>query len=438
MRIAVIGPEDLVNKVLSVGKEFCDLEMTPLGYEIETEAPTIVKENQHLFDGILFTGPIPYYLCASKINRLVVWDYIPYRSTGLIMSILGVLKRFPRFIEREFNISVDTLAESEVIEIISEAQVSIKHVYTREFSPHTNANQDFCSFHEEMYTKKKVDVCITCLKSTYKILKDKSIPVFAVVPSIHTIRGTLQKIIFEMKSNKMELLRTVVGIIALDDLSSTPVKRHKDLMRTYNVLLEYANKKDLLVFPRMESSFILIETYGQLMMDTDNFTRDPLKERIYTSTGIDVRVGYGVGLNASLAENYAMKAIELAKKKEKKGCYIFDGTTVIGLPDEEGIGSFDVESGDKGITLLSEKTGLSISNLSRVMKALKMLDGYFSVTDLASVLRISPKTARRIIGKIVKVGLIQEVRTRSSVGAGRPAKIYAYKDKIQEKNDIYA
>jgi len=436
VKIGVIGPKNLVNKVLSVGKEFRGLKMIPLGYDIETNAPEIVKEHQDLFDGILFTGPIPYYLCVSKINRLVVWDYIPYRSTGLVISMLEVLKRFPEFIEKEFSISVDTLAESEVNEIISEVQIPIRAVYTREFSPHTIANQDFCSFHAKMYRRKRVDVCITCLKSTYKILKEKNIPVFAVTPSVHTIRGTLQKMIFEVKSNKMELLRTVVGIIALDELPGTSVKRHKDLMRIYNVLLEYANKKDLLVFPRMESSFILIETYGQLMMDTDNFTRDPLKERIYTSTGIDVRVGYGVGLNASLAENYAMKAIELAK--EKKGCYIFDGTTVIGLPDEEGIGSFEVESGDKGITLLSEKTGLSISNLSRVMKALKMLDGYFSATDLASVLRISPKTARRIIGKIVKVGLIQEVRTRSSVGAGRPAKIYAYKDKIQEKNDIYA
>ncbi len=429
MRIAIIGPRDLVNKVLSVGKEFHDLEMTPFGYSIETEAPTIVERNQHLFDGILFTGPIPYYLCTSKINRLIVWDYIPYRSTGLIMSILGVLKRFPEYIKREFSISVDTLAESEVTEIISEVQVPIKHVYTKEFSPHTNANQDFCSFHEEMYKKNKVDVCITCLKSTYKILKKKGIPAFAVVPSVHTIRGTLQKIIFEMKSNKMELLRTVVGIIALDELPSTPVKRHKDLMRIYNVLLEYANKKDLLVFPRMESSFILIETYGQLMMDTDSFTHNPLREQIFTSTGLDIRIGYGVGPNASLAEDYAMKAIEFAKREGKKRCYIFDGTTVIGLRDEEGIGSFEVESGDKNMTILSERTGLSISNLSRVMKALKMLDGYFSATDLASVLRISPKTARRIIAKIIKVGLIQEVRTRSNIGAGRPAKIYTYKSR---------
>ncbi|ACR79401.1 transcriptional regulator [Kosmotoga olearia] len=425
MKIGVIGPKDLVKKVVSVSKEFRNLEAVPLEYKIETEAPAIVEANQHLFDGILFTGPIPYYLCASEINQLVVWDYVPYRSTGLVMSLLDVLRVFPQYLEKEFSISVDTLAESEVVEIIDEAQIPVKAVYTREFSPNTNANQDFCDFHEAMFREKKVDVCITCLKSAYKVLKDKGIPVFTITPSVHTIRGTLQRMILEMKSNKMELLRTVVGVIVPNELSNNSAKKRKDLMKIYNVLLEYANRKNLLVFPRMESSFILIETYGQLMLDTDNFKHDPLRTQVLVSTGIDVCVGYGVGINASMAEEYAMNAVELTMKKGGKGCYIFDGTTVIGPLDENGIGSFELETQDNNLTVLSEKTGLTISNLSRTLKALEMLNEHFSATDLASILRISPKTARRILAKLIKADIVRVVGTRSNIGAGRPTKVYA-------------
>lgn len=56
MKIGVIGPKDLVNKVVSVSKEFRNLEAIPLEYKIETEAPAIVDASQNLFDGILLLG----------------------------------------------------------------------------------------------------------------------------------------------------------------------------------------------------------------------------------------------------------------------------------------------------------------------------------------------------------------------------------------------
>ena len=83
------------------------------------------------------------------------------------------------------------------------------------------------------------------------------------------------------------------------------------------------------------------------------------------------------------------------------------------------------ELSDKDILFLSQKTGLSPSYIEKLTDALNLLDAdHITSQALSSALNITPRSANRLLKKLLSSGVAEELSKQHSFTRGRPEKIY--------------
>ena len=83
------------------------------------------------------------------------------------------------------------------------------------------------------------------------------------------------------------------------------------------------------------------------------------------------------------------------------------------------------ELSDKDILFLSRKIGLSPSYIEKLTEALNLLDaGHITSQALSSALDITPRSANRLLKKLLSSGVAEELNEQHSFTRGRPEKIY--------------
>ena len=82
VKVGLLGPSNLLRKILSVVQDMDDASFVPLEYVLPQEAPRLVSDNQNDLDAIFFCGSIPYCLCLDSVPRTIPWSYLPLRTTG--------------------------------------------------------------------------------------------------------------------------------------------------------------------------------------------------------------------------------------------------------------------------------------------------------------------------------------------------------------------
>ena len=77
---------------------------------------------------------------------------------------------------------------------------------------------------------------------------------------------------------------------------------------------------------------------------------------------------------------------------------------------------------------ISKKTSLSQATLSKICHALKIYGrDELNAQELATILQILPRSARRILTCLTEHGYAEEIRSEMSETKGRPRKIYKIK-----------
>lgn len=80
---------------------------------------------------------------------------------------------------------------------------------------------------------------------------------------------------------------------------------------------------------------------------------------------------------------------------------------------------------DKDILALSQKAGMSLSYMEKLINALGRLDsGNITAQALSSALDITPRSANRLLKKLLSAGVAEELSEHHSFTRGRPEKIY--------------
>lgn len=95
MKVAVIGPHDLVETVLQAGEVFPELSMFPAPYPHEQDTLNVVAGVRERADILLFTGPIPYQLALDSDPGLPM-VHVHYSGTALykvLFDFSGVGRR---------------------------------------------------------------------------------------------------------------------------------------------------------------------------------------------------------------------------------------------------------------------------------------------------------------------------------------------------------
>lgn len=429
MRIGILGPADMVEKVLKVSSEFSGVIAVPLVYSDLEEVTGLAASRQKELNGLYFCGPVPYLIATQSLQREIPWTFLSYESTGLLLALFHAASKLPKVFSTGIRFSLDTIASVEAEELLKETALSIHAIYTHALTPGVDTKRDFSKFHEDLYQDGKTDFSLTCVRVVAESLKKKGIPCFSVSPAAQTIRGAVQRLLLEVRNFQKDYMRTVVGLIRPEIRPWGGKLQNNRLLSLHRALLAYGEKRQILVVPQGDTGFLLVENYGQLLLETDNLTRSPLRKALLEATGLDIRIGYGIGPSLSIATGYAEKALDLNFSDRSDACYICDGFEARSLAEGAAGSSISLVAEEGNLQRYSEKLGMTPAAITRYFRAMETVGDSFSASDIARQLGISAKGARKILSAFLKAHTINEFGRRTYPGKGRPERLFEFSEK---------
>lgn len=427
-KVGIIGPEDLVEQSFVIAQQYKGVEPIKLFYKDEEQTMELIKNNNSLVDGFLFTGFLPYYETQkSNITKKRLF-YYPILGTSLYRVLFFMKVHNGIDITR---ISIDTLNSEEVREVYREIKLPDENLYINERGLTQFSREQYINFHRSLYESGKTVAAITAINSVYERLKKENVPVFRVVPTLYTMRETFKLIEAASFTHIAENNQIIIQIIDIKDyningprLSSMEMRQKK--LALYQELLNYAGNYRASVFPAEGDEFIILITKGIFREYTNFYEEIPMIYDIEKKLSMAVNMGIGMGKSALEAEENAREALLLSKKKPGSNAYIINqDKKVIGpIGNGESL-NFALKSDDKNLLNWAEKTGLSISTLTQIESLLKKLQrDRITATDIQEGLGVTLRTANRIMNKLLSGKAAERIGIEQPVYRGRPRQLY--------------
>ncbi len=417
--IGIVGPEKLVKKVIDEASSSFLNPPASFVYHNFREVPELVAHAQKRARGMLFTGPIPYFIASASVDRKSPWTYVPYESTGLLVALLNAcLSNGPL---RRWRFSVDTLDENETREALRGTDLKIDALYTRPYTTCGDPSPDFLSFHKDLYRRGATDFAVTCVENLKAPLLQAGIPTFAVMAAIPTVRRTIQLLNLEVEKTSRDSMKAVVGIVAPRFRKNGVAGFDRNMLAIHQALLTWSEKHNILVVPRDHRSFRIVQNLGQLRTQTQDLCRNELFYAVSCGTGIDVDIGYGAGANIAVAEGYAERALEMAMLDSPGTAFLIDGekTRIIG-----GGARFPLPSpGTAGSRVIAD-AGMTASSFTRYLHAITTLGASFSSSEFSKVINVTKKAGRKILSSLLYIGIIEPCGKKHLGRRGRPETLF--------------
>lgn len=431
IKVAVIGPEDIVARVVGLAEEFPGVQFLPLSYASESETADLTRKGEEGADVIVFTGPVPYYLAlaAGKPSRPCL--FVRYTTAGLLTTLLQMVTQHGTDIRR---LSVDTMSQAAIAEVYAELGIPPDEIYTKEYEGPIEA-AELVSFHTELWQRGKTNAALTCLRSAYRRLQEKGVPVFRISPPRSAFRDTLQLAVLEGQAVRSKETQIAVALLNIDQFRSRVRKSNSQYevqrlkLALHKIALDWGEEIQASVVFLGGDEFLIFTTRGILERYTGHYNRIPLLGQIRSELFLTASLGIGLGRTAVEAENHARNALTQAKANGGDCCYVaFDDGRIRGPLGHAEQMTYALRSEDERIVQLAHMTNLSVVTISRLLSALDKL-GKPTVTanELAAALAITMRSARRLLGALEEKKLAHVVGEEQPVVRGRPRKVYQLK-----------
>lgn len=426
-RVAVVGPQDLVTKIIMDGTDFPELELIPLPYEKETEALDLIKTKMHKVDVVIFAGPVPYLLTKGKIPSYLPLVYVRYSGVALYRVLFQILQQNQGTINLIEHLSIDTLPASAVKETYEELGLNSSQVYVLDEKTLLNSTAQIVE-HRHSYESGLTMAAVCCLTSTYKELLKLKIPAYRICPTRFDIREALRLAKSEGLALYHRKAQVAVVILKMEhrSLSSGTTNPQRRTLELHQLLLDYGEETGATVSFIGVDEFIIFSTRGALETATMNFSQAPLINEIQTKVGIDVALGIGIGHSAAEAENNARTALQQSRYAGWNNCCILQESGIMIGP----IGSvspltYEMRSLKSELLAMAGQSGLSVTTVSR-LEATMANYGRTTLTanEVAGGLGLSLRSARRILNTLEQASLATVVGMEQPAGKGRPRQVY--------------
>lgn len=423
LTIGIIGPEDLVERIMLMGYEGAvPSRLMAAPYNEEGEAAERLNTLRTSIDVCLFTGPLAYEV-ANRLGALSMpATYVPLGGAALYSALLRATG------ERGYDprrVSIDVLSRAEVEEVYADLGIDAAQVYVREGSGGPE-------FHERLQRAGRTTAALTCMHGVARRLREIGVRTLEVRPTTASIRAGLNTAALLGAASQMETAQIAIGIVdvpTLRDASQQGTHRYwrEDLKLTvHRLLLDEARRSGLLLWPHDDHSYLIAATAGSIAAATRGFRAPPFVERIRKELGIVVEVGVGLGTTAQDAESHARAALSWARRSKGRRGFVVDrigrAFPVTAQDPERVAGRADVKGLDA---------------LARLAFALEQ--GHDSsgrlIVDAETAARslgVTQRTARRLLRELVEDGLAWPLPPNRSPQPGRPRQLYRL---IREKLD---
>jgi len=430
LKVAVIGPPDLVALVTEAGKKYPGLSLIPAPYRHEAETLRLTLRYQSKVDIFLFAGPIPYEIASRKIKDIPM-VYIPYTGAGLYRVLFQLIKdRVGGAAALFLRISVDILKRQEVQERINEVGLSAERLFVNEYRVEQKA-AEIVQFHYDLWKNGQIDQAITCVTSVYERLRELGVPCYRIIPTQSAICDSLKLVQLEGKSLKVGGTQLAVCIVSIRETMESDAGSTEEKERTQQeiaqMLADFGEKTQTLMYWSDQSATTFISTRGVIEELTQNFTVVPLLDCIPLSLQLRVSQGIGIGYTANEAEQHAKAALVKAELQTGSGCYaILPTGTVLGPLGKETQLNYSARSHDPERLALAKQAKVSVGTINKLVSLNEQHDRTTLTTaELAKWFGVSLRSANRLLSRLTESNLAVVVGEEQPINKGRPRQLYS-------------
>lgn len=354
--------------------------------------------------------------------------YIPYRGASFYKALCTAISQGFKIDE----LSIDTIPYYDIIRALDDMQINynvINHLSDEHGALSLNG---YAAFHRELFKKGITKAAVTRSCYIKNLLESEGIPAFCIMPVHVTVHNILNVILTQFRKIKLREGQIAVQVFSFNLLGDKDNFYSADDLYSREIaisqkLISYTKNISGLLKPANEGNFYIFTTRGSLEQLTNSFTSLP-ELPILRDLNKSLRAcGIGIGNSAREAEYNAVIALKHACADQKGSWYVvLDDKTISGpLGSAQQI---DYQYASVQLEAVSKKTSLSQATLSKICHALKIYGrDELNAQELATILQILPRSARRILTCLTEHGYAEEIRSEMSETKGRPRKIYKIK-----------
>jgi hypothetical protein len=417
--VGVVGPDDLVERVLTLQSEMGDglnCRLVAVPYRDETETVEKLRSTSGHVDAYLFTGPVPYDIAVSAGVVDVPATYVSLSGAALYAALL---RSGAGLLDKPGMVSIDTLAPNEVEEAYEELDMPVDSMT---LYPHVPGHvvADIVNFHVAAVRSRKAGVVFTAWRSAYEELRRREINAVRVVPTKQAMRAALRTAALLAAGAQLQASQVAIGLVRVDSPAPSTAAKSRYLYETEShlrlqlLLLRAVRDLDALVFPIENNLFLVVGTMGSFEQASASFQECPFYDLIHRELHIEVSVGIGLAGTVLSAEQNARQALQAcADTGGGHGRLIEPDGGVVVLPGRD--------LGGKVATAVPV-SGRAHEYLARLAEA----EGHgeaitvVSADQVAETLRMTRRSARRVLDVLVEANLAWPLPPERSANRGRP------------------
>jgi predicted transcriptional regulator len=416
--IGLVGPEDSVALALRAAAEIGLADsVIARTYATPDQAPELARELDRVCQVVLFTGRVPYTFTKATGDHRAQLDWVAHSGIDLYRSLVVLLRTFEG---RLPSLSIDTI-EGEVVtevwrDLALDPPTTVLPLTGDDGELEVDSTDEIVAFHLDAWRSGSVEACLTCLRSVYDELVRQDVPVFRVEHTRAAIRDALDRARQVSQTMQTEAQQIAVGLLELapGEATWTAPGAHTS---AFHHLVDLLHGRVQEVDQRTQ---MLFTTWGALQTELNRSPGGLLPGTARRGLAL----GFGLGATVPRAEENARRALALARLDGTPSVVFTDGT-VRRLDDEHPPGQITLRSTDPGTLGLARALDMSPTSVQRLAVALQSLDTRaVTAQDLAESLRVGLRSARRILVKLERSGIVSRNGSVTGPGAGRPRTVF--------------
>jgi len=435
-RITVLAPYDVIGMVEAIGHEFGKFTFHLDAYSDSRDIVDLFHRHRASSDAILIGGPLAYDYLIGQISALphvtgLPIGFVPYDETAIFRALFEMARDRSDIDLDSMCISIDHPAGEHIRECVEEINLGIGNTFTKECSSAEDV-ADLTTFHASLWQQKQITAALTSVHFVFERLHEMSVPVYRIQPSKSAIRTAITAL--EDRLQERQRLDRQIALVAIRFKDAASGAQNVDVR-------SILDRRRLPIEKRLHALAERFSGVAQWATPTEahilTTRRHVEQESCLAETARfagDFEQTYGIGavIVAGIADA-ANDALSLVRKTLARRATLPDED--IWIVDANGITQHNIgsdtrlryENWSNSPTLLkkAEAATIGIATVNRVLAFLtNRPSDHFSADDLAKWLGITPRSARRIIGKMEKMGVIERCGAGQSVGQGRPRKLF--------------
>lgn len=415
VRVGLVGPRNAVRDLAEAARATSPDTARFVTFVCDDPVELAERWNEALgaVQAVVFPGPWHHDRVRELRNLTIPTVHVPVSAEALYVALLHATEDR---IDLE-TVSIDSMPEDGIREAYDELGLASDRVAIRPYVPGTSP-EDLLEFHRRQAAAGSA-LAVTSFFPVERQLRADGIPVRRMQPTRATLRHTLHTATLLARGRRLydhQIAMVAVQLPAAGDgVPSGPsnYSQQEVGLSVHRVLLDQARRAGAVVVRRTDALFLVTVTRGGLDELTGHLRNAPFIATCRDALGLDLCVGVGLGTSAQLAERHALAGAEHA-------AVLGPGTGVL-VDTRGGRRAMDPNHPVTDVAPVSERTR---DLLDRLVRARPATGGPGALTvgvdEVAAILAVTPRSARRICKSLVEAGLAWPTPPIRSANGGRP------------------